>query len=162
MACQSRLRKMPFRKDQRVAAAVFSNYARRFDETRIGKLPEEGKRRCAAGTQNAGCCHRRQSNGKNFIPPGCGSGRPGALATIAGGACSRLTPGSEFFSPPPARTARLFVPGSSTSQRIACTSSVAEITGNSRISTQPSASRHCNAVLAGSRGARATRLRQSQ
>ena len=44
------------------------------------------------------------------------------------------------------RTARLLVADSSISVRIACRSSVAEITGNSNTSTHPSASRNCNEV----------------
>jgi hypothetical protein len=77
--------------------------------------------------------------------PNCGAGSPAVTATCAGGPCSRFTP-AEDFSFAACRTARLLLADSSISARMACKSSVAEITGNSRTTAHPSASEHCRAV----------------
>ena len=66
------------------------------------------------------------------------------LTANAGGPCSRFTQ-AECFSLPVCRTARLLA-DSSISARIACRSSVAEITGNSSTTVHASASKHCSAV----------------
>jgi hypothetical protein len=50
------------------------------------------------------------------------------------------------FSLAACRTVRLLDADSSISARIACKSSVAEITGNSRTSAHPSANKHCNGL----------------
>ncbi len=78
--------------------------------------------------------------------PASGAASHTALATTAGGPCSRFTQ-AEFLSLPACRTVRLLLADSSISARIACKSSDAEITGNSRTSTHPSASKHCSAVI---------------
>ena len=83
-----------------------------------------------------------------------------ALATIAGGPCSRLTQ-AEVLSLPVWRTVRLLMEESSISARMACRSSEAEITGNSRTSTHAKASKNCSAVTRRSRRAAAPR-RHSQ
>lgn len=63
----------------------------------------------------------------------------------AGGFCSRVC-GTGLLSFPPARMLRLLVGDSSISARMACRSSVAEMTGKSKTNAQPKASRHCNEV----------------
>ncbi len=73
--------------------------------------------------------------------PTSGIVRQKALAANAGGPCSRLTH-AERVSVAAWRTARLLLADSSISARIACRSSEAEITGNSRTSTHPNASKH--------------------
>jgi hypothetical protein len=78
--------------------------------------------------------------------PASGAGSHTALAINAGGPCSRFTH-AECLSPPATRTARLLVEDSSISARIACKSSEAEITGNSRTSTHPNVSKHCNELM---------------
>lgn len=65
-----------------------------------------------------------------------------ALATAAGGPCQRFAQ-IEFRSLTACRTVRLLMEESSISARIACRSSEAEITGNSRTKTHPRASKHC-------------------
>jgi hypothetical protein len=69
-----------------------------------------------------------------------------AFATGAGAPCIRLTQ-AELLSTLAWRTVRLLVADSSISARIACRSSEAEITGNSKTSTHPSASKHCSGVI---------------
>ena len=71
--------------------------------------------------------------------PVSGAGVHATLAINAGGPCSRLTQ-IECFSLPACSTVRLLVADSSISARIACRSSVAEITGNSSTTALPSAS----------------------
>ena len=75
--------------------------------------------------------------------PASGAGVHAILAINAGGPCSRLIQ-AEFLSLPACRTVRLLLDESSISARMACRSSDAEITGNSRTSTHPRASRHCS------------------
>lgn len=68
-----------------------------------------------------------------------------ALAAIIGGLCIRLVQ-AELLSLAAWRTVRLLVADSSISARMACRSSDAEITGNSKTSTHPRVSKHCNDV----------------
>ena len=68
-----------------------------------------------------------------------------ALANSAGGPGSRFAQ-TECFSAAACRTVRLLVADSSISARIACRSSVAEITGNSSTSAHPRASTYCSAL----------------
>jgi hypothetical protein len=65
------------------------------------------------------------------------------IVAATAGLCPRLTE-PEVLSLPASRTARLLTTESSISSRIACRSSVAEITGNSKTSTHASASKHCS------------------
>jgi len=60
----------------------------------------------------------------------------------AGGVCNRLFQ-TEALSLLPWRMLRLLAGDSSISARIACTSSVADMTGKRTTSAQPSASQHC-------------------
>ena len=111
---------------------------------------------CKAQGLATGAKHKAEISNR----PASGAGVQAMLAINAGGPCKRLTP-VECFSLPACSTVCLPVADSSISARMACRSSVAEITGNSSITAQPSASRHCSAVTL-----RATRAfpprRQSQ
>jgi hypothetical protein len=111
---------------------------------------------CKAQGLATGTKHKAEISNR----PASGAGVQAILAIKAGGPCKRLTQ-AECFSLAACSTVCLLVAVSSISARIACRSSVAEITGKSSTTAQPSVSRHCSAVAL-----RATRAspprRQSQ
>ncbi len=93
--------------------------------------------------------------------PASGATSRTVLASADGGPCSRLTQ-AEVLSLPACRTVRLLMEESSISARIACRSSDAEITGNSRTSTHPRASRHCRELSRRAARAPASRRHSQQ
>ena len=110
------------------------------------ELTEEGIRRRAPACQLQAFASGAKCKTETSSGPACGAGSQFIFASSAGGPCSRFTHAA-CFSPAACRTARLLVADSSISARMACRSSVAEITGKSNTSAQPSASRNCKAVI---------------
>src|SRR5271156_5985167 len=94
----------------------------------------------AAGTERA--------TAKNSCQPSLLSPSGAVIATIAGRSCQGLCQ-TEAFSSAAWQTLRLHGEDSSISARMACKSSLAEITGNSRTNTQPRTQRKMSGEAAG-------------
>ncbi len=116
--------------DRRFSETHSSNYARR----------EQGGARLARRT--TGAAGSDCGTEKDSCQPSISGANVAVAATTAGKVCHRLCQ-AEVFSAAAWRALRLPGEDSSISVRIACRSSVAEITGKSRTSKHASASKHC-------------------
>jgi hypothetical protein len=146
----SNFRRKDFPEDEKRPLGMIAAPHRRFGKRCFNQDDAANYPRREPGGARPACKSQALASGaknkaETLSSPASGAGGHSTFATNAGGPCRRLTQ-AECLSPPACRTARLLVEDSSISVRIACRSSVAEITGNSRTSTQPSASKHCSAL----------------